>query len=498
MFFSDGSVSLLESDSQLTLNELNFPEWDNLSTIVKLSLWAGTIWTRATHLNDASAFEVYTSDSAAAVRWTIFWVIKNTTNTETIIVEWEIEVSERTFDSLSSKLEKWNLLTTENELKVEKWDSPKSIITENNDTDSNVQENNTDMIPYFSQTDNYERYDIRNETQITDNLLASCRLPNWEEIENWENANFYKKAIPNAWEDCESQYRECNDWELSWSYIFENCGGWETTCNFEVEWECLDEEELEWMSLIAYAPYKFNLFCASPLTPTEAYNKCQLTNNYLETFTPCTYPPVNCNQNRNKTYIEESNYLKMFTPTNIITTDSWFDWINEKVHYNSLKDRITNWKWVFIDNTGSSDYIKYTGLNLDSSDNYAIEISVKGSDLKRNDDTYVLLSTDWNMELATYYSEWEWEWELIIKKWSTNQYTNLLDSTEYNFNDNDFYTIRVINNSGKTKVQIESELPMQEIEISEVTNLSQLYIWSKNDFTQQWNGIIDYVKLYKD
>ncbi|NCO01598.1 MAG: hypothetical protein GW906_07190 [Epsilonproteobacteria bacterium] len=39
---------------------------------MKLTLTTGTIWTKATHLNDSSNFEVYTTDSTAAVRGTIF------------------------------------------------------------------------------------------------------------------------------------------------------------------------------------------------------------------------------------------------------------------------------------------------------------------------------------------------------------------------------------------------------------------------------------------
>ena len=37
-------------------------------TLVKLTLTAGTIWTKATHLDTDSEFEIYTTDSTAAVR----------------------------------------------------------------------------------------------------------------------------------------------------------------------------------------------------------------------------------------------------------------------------------------------------------------------------------------------------------------------------------------------------------------------------------------------
>ena len=93
IFFSDGSVSVLEQWWKLTLTKLSFPKEDNLNTLVKLSLWAWTIWTKATHLNDESEFEVYTTDSTAAVRWTIFWVSKDEVwDTEILVLDWKVAV----------------------------------------------------------------------------------------------------------------------------------------------------------------------------------------------------------------------------------------------------------------------------------------------------------------------------------------------------------------------------------------------------------------------
>ena len=94
IYFSDGSVSVLEHGWKLTLNKLNFPNKNNLNTIIKLWLSVWTIWTKATHLNDESEFEIYTTDSSAAVRGTIFWVKKDsmTAPTEVLVIEWEVEV----------------------------------------------------------------------------------------------------------------------------------------------------------------------------------------------------------------------------------------------------------------------------------------------------------------------------------------------------------------------------------------------------------------------
>ena len=122
IFFADGSVSILWDtlkETRITLNELNFKWKDNLNTLVKLWLEAGKIWTKATKLNTNSEFVVTTNDSGAAVRWTIFWVVKDTSTTQTILIEWEVDVS-RKWAWLD-----WNIVER---LKVTKWEQPKTIM----------------------------------------------------------------------------------------------------------------------------------------------------------------------------------------------------------------------------------------------------------------------------------------------------------------------------------------------------------------------------------
>lgn len=143
IFFSDWSVSIIEgwaSWAKITLNELNFKWKDNLNTIVKLWLEAGKIWTRATHLNDDSEFEVYTQDSAAAVRWTIFSV--SHTNNEVEIIEWTVEVYKTDYPQSL-------------EVTVNKWETPKKI---NLLTSPNTTEDSTITSPEFS--DNWKSTDL--------------------------------------------------------------------------------------------------------------------------------------------------------------------------------------------------------------------------------------------------------------------------------------------------------------------------------------------------
>lgn len=93
--FSDWSTSVIWDNNQetnVTISEMIFKWKNNLSTFVKLYLWAGSIWTKATHLNENSNFEIYTNDLTAAVRWTIFWVTKDSISTKVTVIEWEIDI----------------------------------------------------------------------------------------------------------------------------------------------------------------------------------------------------------------------------------------------------------------------------------------------------------------------------------------------------------------------------------------------------------------------
>ena len=99
IYFSDGSKSILwdvSEESRLILSQLDFVQEDNLATKVKLVLWGGTLWNKASHLDQDSGFEIYTTDSTAAVRWTIFWVNKTVSNTNITVQKWKIEIAKVT------------------------------------------------------------------------------------------------------------------------------------------------------------------------------------------------------------------------------------------------------------------------------------------------------------------------------------------------------------------------------------------------------------------
>ena len=78
---------------------MNFIQDNNLITDIKLVLESGMIWNKAASLDDESWFEIYTTDSTAAVRWTIFWVQKNQNNSEIIVQKWTVAIKQNIISS---------------------------------------------------------------------------------------------------------------------------------------------------------------------------------------------------------------------------------------------------------------------------------------------------------------------------------------------------------------------------------------------------------------
>lgn len=109
LYFSDGTVSNLwdtSQDTQLILQNLEFPSQTNLITKVQLVLQSGMIWNKAASLDDESEFEIYTIDSTAAVRGTIFWVQKNPNNSQIVVSQWEVWVYKNYEANLETLAEK--------------------------------------------------------------------------------------------------------------------------------------------------------------------------------------------------------------------------------------------------------------------------------------------------------------------------------------------------------------------------------------------------------
>ncbi len=125
IYYSDWSYSQLWDPSiplELTLSVMKYKKDDNLFTRVRLALNFWTILTKASKMTTESNFDLYTTDTEASVRWTIFsfrrvpWEGKTTVT----VIKWSILLN-------------WiSIPTYENLLEILKKDqeiSPKNLIT---------------------------------------------------------------------------------------------------------------------------------------------------------------------------------------------------------------------------------------------------------------------------------------------------------------------------------------------------------------------------------
>lgn len=123
LYYSDGSQSTLWDSTRetvLNLTNMEFTEENNLVTKVQLALESWTIWTKATSLNTDSDFEIYTQDTSASIRWTIFWMSVNNSQKSFIDVkEWIVEVQRvPAWTNVVDSIDAWEITTILTDLPI--------------------------------------------------------------------------------------------------------------------------------------------------------------------------------------------------------------------------------------------------------------------------------------------------------------------------------------------------------------------------------------------
>ncbi len=95
IYYSDWTVSYLwdnETPLELTLSVMKYKKDDNLFTKIRLALNFWTILTKASKMATESNFDIYTTDTEASVRWTIFEIkrIEWENKTHIKVIKWSI------------------------------------------------------------------------------------------------------------------------------------------------------------------------------------------------------------------------------------------------------------------------------------------------------------------------------------------------------------------------------------------------------------------------
>jgi type II secretory pathway pseudopilin PulG len=531
IFFSDGSVSVLENGWKLKLTKLSFPNENNLNTLVKLSLWAWTIWTKATHLNNKSEFEVYTTDSTAAVRGTIFWVKKDslTTPTEVFVVDWEVEVYKN--DEEKTKIID---LTKDESVKVLEWQNEGTATLQNIDY-TNIENNfivwedirGAETVAMINQ----EATATADTGVVNTPVNTSCIL-DWITIVNWESYNFSIENSVTAPATCHYEERTCDNWILSWhdTYVYSNCEvvtpndciwwdrlmSWNTyTYNAILNWATWNANYIEtitWWNIT----HSYELSCndwtinfLSQLTPittctdanstyNSSLNACEadctfivdwveMCNEELAWMSLFAYAPYNT----------DLNLHTNSTPTPNIPFYQNIDVCSPYSVSNSLDSQssiCTNWteNWILVENfnNDNDDVLKYTFSDyekLTANWSFAIEMNVK---VPTDTNKHYLIHSWNNIKLYTQY--FSWKQRLYLNPTSSTDY---IDLSAWEFN-----KIILENNSGVMTARKELWATTTSKNLS--NNIDFLYVWAfeywLNDYRWQFNEIIDYVKIYKN
>jgi len=231
IYYSDGSRSTLESNSELVLNDMKYKSNDNLLTKISLKLKNGSIWTKATKLNpDGSEFEITTQDATAAVRWTTFKIgIDNSWKTEIEVDKWNVKV----FTGSQTKA-----LTNKQKISINSPILPSPV---------------NDPLIKVTKKEILLPSNIKPEiTKITSTWVTISQAKEWYYIKNKDN---------NKWE-CDSNWKCSTTW--LWNEIKlctkiwineENCSEEikiENQLTYEKDTKTLEEKELEKLKSIEY------------------------------------------------------------------------------------------------------------------------------------------------------------------------------------------------------------------------------------------------------
>ncbi len=509
IYFSDWSKSYLgePSDnkaSKLILANMVYKWENNLFTKIQLALDYGSIWTKTSKLDAESDFEIYTTDTEAAVRGTVFGVKKNFSESYVIVQTWSVEIYKNQSPT--------NITTIEDKLKANEtiptvsfiywWPSVTSIIINT----WWVRVWSTSVTPLPSPT----------IPPLPDEDWLSNITPKIKSISSWEvilefptsfswtlnNKEVYTWSTSSPYVDHLLREFKWNLLHLSWAitpnnYNIKVCNQNKDKCTKEISisktsnidtacniWEvsfwddlwCVEQDKdlvASWFSLVAYAPYDDK---DSP----------------------------------NYTHIYFKNFISWNIDTHIVwTTDikpNAYNFSNDivcdEINIPNSYCKIWSENWVYIDNNSlSNDSIKYSLSSMNSTwlwTDFAIEMSVRGWALKRPtwNTIYNLLSTD-NYLLQTF--DWSGNKIKIKQIIGGINISRFLDSefTVQNLDNNKFYPIIF------KKIWVSWNLSINWIATSPITTFSwsltlwnTLYIWTDSS-SNEWNDIINYVKIYK-
>lgn len=561
IYFSDGSVSKLwniSSNSELSLAKMAYKNKDSIATKIRLVLNVGTLWTQAPKLWEDSEFETYTDDTIAAVRWTIFGITNyaNTASgTNVTLVRWKIEIDKiswLTTTDLFNKLENnetidktpivnvWTITDQNAIIEVKAWENPEWIDVKKDKTDISTW--SLDLSPISSE----EKNDLKNwewEAEANQNIdlealiiknnwdinisLAKDKLKAFDDL--CVNNNCINKTNLSlsgtdtytlTWGTNLSQATSSTTISLSWSY---NTNSWKI--ELKARKQLIDgtyvysRTQLKIIALSLFNKENTSLTCPNsfidPITKTWCVENSLWSDWKIKAYAPYNRPgdlSMYISWSSlwgSNTWIYPDDCLAFTFSNNLFSCDlNWSKQVipfyqNSSWQNSSFFTLNGTISWILIDNyqyatKPISDFLSYTNITPYLTWDFAIEMSVRGGALRRtNTETFTLFNitngTN-NFYLKYKRTKWLYLWNINIGTWV------LWDSISDN-NQNTFYKIIAKCEEDTCSLSIPDLNNYSTWNLTQpIQSFTNLYIWSEynnNAYKNQWNDIIDYVKIYK-
>ena len=153
-----------------------------------------------------------------------------------------------------------------------------------------------------------------------------------------------------------------------------------------------------------------------------------------------------------------------------------------------------NWeKWIFIDDAGVDDVLKYdiNPLGLDNLQNIAITFNVRGAWLKPRWNDHWLFRSNWN-DINLYMNS---GWHLKLKI-DSQTLINFKVTDNMSIEANDFYDVTLIRQAWNWRIKINDSLSQSyDSNIASESKKIAQYIYMYKSWKEWWD-VLNYIKIY--
>lgn len=537
MYLSDWSYSSLwdeSSNTEIILANMRYVEKNNIFTNIKIALNVWSIWTKASKLWEKSNYEIYTTDSVASVRWTIFWVRSNWNKSDVIVLQWEVQVNKinsipeiiswSDFENLSNAIQNDKIEEIQSEniweiswitnwswvIVVEWWEESKALEIQKDATWTNSEINEISWSWVIEKLPDDMKENIENNLWDINNSIKlellwiennsrtdrKVKIKLTDTLKRWRIVNINEKRY-------DTFLPTTSDILLLESEILKD-----NIVNISIckKWKCTKELKVD-----------FNKITSFNQNTIDEYQDPNCDEHMLEDWV-CNYDfkllsEANYNDDFEMRYLSWMlNWDKWYLNSDVCDNNQQnnIELCNQLGSHTLLQKNVTNnsilysfswWiTWVYLDNINNDDYLKYdiSDLDLNSWSWFAIEMSVRGGALNRTSWIYFLSTTNTSGNFLL----WLYNWDLYFWKTIANS-IKIPNGTLQSLWNDDFYRIIATYNTNWIELQIKNRdwlnltwSPIKSPSIIPTFN-NNIFIWSNNSFQYQWNDIIDYVKIYK-